>query len=161
MSKKVLGTLVEEQPRELEENDFWEGQKFEWLGKLMGLAVPTGIALLVLAGVFAAGTYNQGAECALSNESHWCLTGRACTPPCSVRCVTHAESCSAQHAIEHKRWAHVLHNCSAIVASHWQPHTADAVIRAYDRPDKERAMACRPYLPGAGQQQQPAEAIAQ
>lgn len=69
-SKRLLGVLTDQEPEEIDKPDFWDSPKFDWLGKAMGLAVPAGIAALVLAGIVAAGTYNSGAECAL-NRLAW------------------------------------------------------------------------------------------
>lgn len=43
------------------EKDFWEGSRFDVIGKTAGFAVPVLIVLGVLIGLFAASGYNGGA----------------------------------------------------------------------------------------------------
>lgn len=43
------------------EQDFWEGDKFEWLGKFAFFFVPVVLVGGILVASFAASTYNEGA----------------------------------------------------------------------------------------------------
>lgn len=45
-----------------EERDFWEGESWEIMGKVAYFALPALIALAVGIGLFAANTYNNGAD---------------------------------------------------------------------------------------------------
>ncbi|KAL3152683.1 hypothetical protein ABBQ38_012278 [Trebouxia sp. C0009 RCD-2024] len=51
------------------EKDFWEGDKWEWLGKLSFVLVPALILSVVLVGAFAAKTYDSGATTYLAPPS--------------------------------------------------------------------------------------------
>lgn len=70
----VFGDLVdgEAQLQDIPEpgqQDFWEGEKWEWLGKLSFVLVPLLMLLAVLVGAFAAKTYDSGASTFLAPPS--------------------------------------------------------------------------------------------
>jgi hypothetical protein len=44
------------------EPDFWEGEKWEWVGRGTVLLIPVLVLVGVFVGGFAAKTYNEGAE---------------------------------------------------------------------------------------------------
>ncbi|DBA82908.1 TPA: hypothetical protein ACH3X1_006698 [Trebouxia sp. C0004] len=63
----VFGDLVDDDAQlqdipEPGQQDFWEGEKWEWLGKLSFVLVPLLVLLAVLVGAFAAKTYDSGAS---------------------------------------------------------------------------------------------------
>lgn len=53
--------VLQEQPREPVERDFFEGEGWEIFGKIVSYSVPVMLVLAVIVGAFAAGTYNEGA----------------------------------------------------------------------------------------------------
>lgn len=50
------------------EEDFWEGETWEWVGKSLKFALPALALLVIGVGFFASKTYNDGAEYALTAE---------------------------------------------------------------------------------------------
>ncbi|KAA6418147.1 MAG: hypothetical protein FRX49_11910 [Trebouxia sp. A1-2] len=70
----VFGDLVDDDAQlqdipEPGQQDFWEGEKWEWLGKLSFVLVPLLVLLAVLVGAFAAKTYDSGASTFLAPPS--------------------------------------------------------------------------------------------
>ncbi|CAL5223772.1 g6337 [Coccomyxa viridis] len=63
--RQALGSIVIETNEDLPEppeKDFWEGGAWEWFGKLTIAVVPLLIAAALGTGIFAAATYNTGAD---------------------------------------------------------------------------------------------------
>lgn len=57
---EVTGVPFEEGSKET--TDFWEGEKWNFLGEISSLALPIFVVLAIFVGVFAAQTYNQDAD---------------------------------------------------------------------------------------------------